>query len=136
MGSYNYYKVLGCFNRKFKISETGPPPDVRDAFSLYAEKGTHMTADQLARFLVEYQGEKGCTINDAQQIIQQVFNRRHHLTKYTRHASSLELEDFFYYLFQDDLNGPIISQVFLFSVFSSPLLMFLNFWLSYVMVPN
>ncbi|XP_019226762.1 PREDICTED: phosphoinositide phospholipase C 6-like isoform X2 [Nicotiana attenuata] len=111
MGSYNYYKVLGCFNRKFKISETGPPPDVRDAFSLYAEKGTHMTADQLARFLVEYQGENGCTINDAQQIIQQVFNRRHHLTKYTRHASSLELEDFFYYLFQDDLNGPIISQV-------------------------
>ncbi|XP_059302386.1 phosphoinositide phospholipase C 6-like [Lycium ferocissimum] len=111
MGSYNYYKVLGCFNRKFKISETGPPRDVNDAFSLYTQKGTHMTADQLARFLVEYQGEKGCNINDAEGIIQEVVNRRHHLTKYTRNAHSLELDDFFYYLFQDDLNGPIKSQV-------------------------
>ncbi|KAJ8528431.1 hypothetical protein K7X08_022123 [Anisodus acutangulus] len=108
MGSYNYYKVLGCFNRKFKISETGPPPDVSAAFSLYTQKGTHMTADQLDLFLVEYQGEKG---NDAEQIIQEVVNRRHHLTKYTRNAHSFELEDFFYYLFQDDLNGPIKSQV-------------------------
>ncbi|KAH0689458.1 hypothetical protein KY289_016816 [Solanum tuberosum] len=111
MGSYNYYKVLGCFNRKFKISETGPPPDVSNAFSLYTEKGSHMTGDQLGRFMVEYQGEKECTINDAEQIIQEVVNRRHHLTKYTKNAHSFELEDFFYYLFQDDLNAPIKSQV-------------------------
>ncbi|WMV19884.1 hypothetical protein MTR67_013269 [Solanum verrucosum] len=111
MGSYNYYKVLGCFNRKFKISETGPPPDVSNAFSLYTEKGIHMTGDQLGRFMVEYQGEKECTINDAEQIIQEVVNRRHHLTKYTKNAHSFELEDFFYYLFQDDLNAPIKSQV-------------------------
>uniref|UniRef100_M1AVA0 Phosphoinositide phospholipase C n=1 Tax=Solanum tuberosum TaxID=4113 RepID=M1AVA0_SOLTU len=111
MGSYNYYKVLGCFNRKFKISETGPPPDVSNAFSLYTEKGSHMTGDQLGRFMVDYQGEKECTINDAEQIIQEVVNRRHHLTKYTKNAHSFELEDFFYYLFQDDLNAPIKSQV-------------------------
>ncbi|KAM3320400.1 phosphoinositide phospholipase C 6 [Capsicum chacoense] len=111
MGSYNYYKVLGCFNRKFKISETGPPPDVSDAFSLYAENGSHMTGDQLSRFIVEYQEEEGCTINEAEQIIQEVANRRHHLTKYSRNAHSFELEDFFYYLFQDDLNAPIMSQV-------------------------
>ncbi|NP_001293118.1 phosphatidylinositol phospholipase C 7 [Solanum lycopersicum] len=111
MGSYNYYKVLGCFNRKFKISETGPPPDVSNAFSLYTEKGSHMTGDQLGRFMAEYQGEKECTVNDAEQIIQEVVNRRHHLTKYTKNAHSFELEDFFYYLFQDDLNAPIKSQV-------------------------
>ncbi|CAN4085167.1 unnamed protein product [Withania somnifera] len=111
MGSYNYYKVLGCFNRKFKISEAGPPPDVKDAFSLYTENGSHMTGDQFSRFMVEYQYEKDCTINDAEQIIQEVINRRQHLTRNTGDAHSLELDDFFYYLFQDDLNAPIKSQV-------------------------
>lgn len=110
MGSYNYYRMFGCFNRKFKIRETEPPPEVREAFSRYAGRGTHMNADQLLRFLVEVQGEEGATVKDAEQIIQQVVNRRHHLIRRLNHP--LELEDFFYFLFQDDLNGPIKSQVF------------------------
>ncbi|KAL3834841.1 hypothetical protein ACJIZ3_009577 [Penstemon smallii] len=107
MGSYNYYKMFGCFNRKFKISESEPPPDVKGAFRRYAEGAVHMKADQLLKFLVEYQGEHGCTIADAEAIIQHVCHHRHHNTK--RHG--LTLEDFFHFLFQDDLNGPINSQV-------------------------
>lgn len=101
--------MFGCFNRKFKISETEPPPDVMSAFHKYAGGGTHMTADQFARFLVEYQGEEGCTLADAERLMHIVIQRRHHLTKYTRRG--LDLEDFFYFLFQDDLNGPIKTQV-------------------------
>ncbi|KAL3521211.1 hypothetical protein ACH5RR_019360 [Cinchona calisaya] len=109
MGSYNYYKMFGCFNRKFKVSETEPPPDVMDAFHKYSEGGTQMTADQFVRFLVEYQGEEGCNVDDAERIMHLVVHRRHHLTKYTRRGFALE--DFFYFLFLDDLNGPIKSLV-------------------------
>ncbi|KAI3458550.1 hypothetical protein Pfo_015213 [Paulownia fortunei] len=85
MGSYNYYKMFGCFNRKFKISESEPPPD----------------------FLVQHQREEGCTVVDVEAIMQHVFHHRHHSDK--RH--SFTLEDFFYFLFHDDLNGPINPQV-------------------------
>ncbi|VFQ72829.1 unnamed protein product [Cuscuta campestris] len=115
MGSYNSYKMFGCFNRKFKISEREPPPEVRDVFSRYTENGPHMNADQMARFLVEYQGEEGCTAEDAAEIIQHIHHRRrHHLPQHTHHpspAGSLDLEDFFDFLFQDDLNGPLKPQV-------------------------
>ncbi|XP_019150834.1 PREDICTED: phosphoinositide phospholipase C 6-like isoform X4 [Ipomoea nil] len=109
MGSYNYYKMLGFFNRKFKISEREPPPDVRDAFSQYAVNGPHMNAEQLARFLVEYQGEEGRTADDAAEIIQKIHHRRQHLAKHNH--LYLDLDGFFEYLFQDDLNGPLNTQV-------------------------
>jgi phosphatidylinositol phospholipase C delta len=41
--------------------------------------------------------------------VEEVINRRHHLTRYSRH--SLNLDDFFHFLLYDDLNGPITSQV-------------------------
>ncbi|KAG8380820.1 hypothetical protein BUALT_Bualt06G0056200 [Buddleja alternifolia] len=107
MGSYNYYKMFGCFNRKFKISEAEAPPDVREAFRLYAEGGTHMRADQVLRFLVEHQGEDGCTAADVDVIMQNVFHHRHSSDK----RLGLTLEDFFYFLFQDHLNGPLNNQV-------------------------
>ncbi|KAI3470879.1 hypothetical protein Pfo_027542 [Paulownia fortunei] len=107
MGSYNYYRMFGCFNRKFKINESQPPPDVREAFWRYAEGAAHMTAGQLLTFLVDYQREEGCTVADAEAIMQNVFHRRHHKSR--RHG--LTLEDFFDFLFQDDLNGPINAQV-------------------------
>nr|GMD02078.1 phosphoinositide phospholipase C 6-like isoform X2 [Ipomoea batatas] len=109
MGSYNYYKMFGFLNRKFKISEREPPPDVRDAFSLYAGNGPHMNAEQLARFLVEYQGEEGRTADDAAEIIQQIHDRRQHLAKHNH--LYLDLDGFFEFLFQDDLNGPLNTQV-------------------------
>ncbi|XP_073130421.1 phosphoinositide phospholipase C 6-like isoform X2 [Henckelia pumila] len=109
MGSYNYYKMFGCFNRKFKISEAEPPPDVRAAFGRYAEGGSHMRADQLLKFLVEYQQEVNCTAADAEAIMQGVFRHRHHSSK--RPRPGLTLDDFFHFLFQDDLNNPILDQV-------------------------
>ncbi|KAK6135809.1 hypothetical protein DH2020_030504 [Rehmannia glutinosa] len=109
MGSYNYYKMFGCFNRKFKISESEPPPDVREAFWRYADGGAHMTADQLRNFMVQHQREEGCTAVDVEGIMQHVFNHRHHAER--RHHFTLE--DFFYFLFHDDLNGPINPQTML-----------------------
>ncbi|XP_057788882.1 phosphoinositide phospholipase C 6-like isoform X2 [Salvia miltiorrhiza] len=106
MGSYNYYRVLGCFNRKFKISELQAPPDVRAAFVKYAEGAEHMTAEQLRKFLVEYQGEEACTAaSDAEAIVATAFNRRHHLGR------RFTLDDFLDFLLQDHLNAPITSQV-------------------------
>ncbi|KAL6545167.1 Phosphoinositide phospholipase C 6 [Orobanche hederae] len=107
MGSYNYYKMFGCFNRKFKISESEPPPDVREAFWLYADGSEQMTADQLHKFMVQHQLEEGCTALDVEAIMQSVFSHRHRPDR--RHHFTLE--DFFYYLFRDDLNGPINPQV-------------------------
>nr|GMC92870.1 phosphoinositide phospholipase C 6-like isoform X1 [Ipomoea batatas]GMC94264.1 phosphoinositide phospholipase C 6-like isoform X1 [Ipomoea batatas] len=101
--------MFGFLNRKFKISEREPPPDVRDAFSLYAGNGPHMNAEQLARFLVEYQGEEGRTADDAAEIIQQIHDRRQHLAKHNH--LYLDLDGFFEFLFQDDLNGPLNTQV-------------------------
>ncbi|XP_051143842.1 phosphoinositide phospholipase C 6-like isoform X2 [Andrographis paniculata] len=106
--SYNYYKMFGCFNRKFKVSEPEPPPDVKEAFSRYAEGGIHMTVDQLLKFLVEYQQEKWRTVDDAEAIMHQVFKQRHHSPD---RQLGFNLDDFFHFLFQDDLNGPINSQV-------------------------
>ncbi|KAK3020651.1 hypothetical protein RJ639_046244 [Escallonia herrerae] len=109
MGSYNYYKMFGCFNRKFKIREVEPPPDLRGAFERYSSGATHLSADQLLRFLIEFQGEEGCTVSDAERIMHDVLHKQHHLTTFTRHG--LTFEDFFHFLFLDDLNAPIKSQV-------------------------
>ncbi|XP_074338297.1 phosphoinositide phospholipase C 6-like isoform X3 [Apium graveolens] len=109
MGSYNYYKMFGCFNRKFKMNEDGPPPDVVEAFSVYTQDDSQMSADQLLRFLVDFQGEAGYTLSMTEDLLHQVLARRHHLTKYTR--NNLTLDDFYFFLFQDDLNPPINLQV-------------------------
>ncbi|CAA0834407.1 Phosphoinositide phospholipase C 6 [Striga hermonthica] len=110
MGSYNYYKMFGCFNRKFKISESEPPPDVREAFWRYAEGSDHMTADQLHRFMVDHQHDVACTTSHVEAVMQAVFSHRHHSDS-RRHHHHFTLEDFFYFLFQDDLNGPISPTV-------------------------
>ncbi|KAL1804981.1 hypothetical protein ACET3Z_028049 [Daucus carota] len=109
MGSYNYYKMFGYFNRKFEMKDNGPPSDVIQAFSAYTGDASQMSADQLLRFLVEFQGEVGSTLSMAQDLMHQVLQRRNHLNKYTR--NDLSLDDFYYFLFQDDLNPPISLQV-------------------------
>lgn len=68
-----------------------------------------MSAEQLFRFLIEYQKDGGVTIPDAERIVEQVLQRRHHITKFTRHT--LTLDDFHHYLFSVELNPPIKSQV-------------------------
>ncbi|XP_042030964.1 phosphoinositide phospholipase C 6-like [Salvia splendens] len=108
MGSYNYYKMFGCFNRKFKISESEPPPDVKEAFWRYSAGAQQMSAEQLLKFMVQHQEEYNCTAEDVADIMRHVFHRRHHQLEM---SLSFTLEDFFYFLFQDDLNGPINPEV-------------------------
>ncbi|KAK4779799.1 hypothetical protein SAY87_015905 [Trapa incisa] len=100
------YRLCLCFTRKFKVTEAGPPEDVKEAFREYAQGGSHMTAEQFQRFFVNVQGESGA---DAQRIIEQILHRRHHIAKFTRHT--LTLDDFHHYLFSADLNPPIASEV-------------------------
>ncbi|GMJ14468.1 hypothetical protein like AT2G40116 [Hibiscus trionum] len=108
IGSYNY-RMFSFFNRKFKINEVKPPPDVNKAFSLFTDDSTLMDADLLRRFLVVHQNDVNARIEEAQHIIEQVVCRRHPVMGISR--NSLTLEDFFYFLFSDDLNGPIRTQV-------------------------
>ncbi|KAL5710256.1 phosphoinositide phospholipase C [Ranunculus cassubicifolius] len=103
------YKMCMCFIRRFKINDVEPPFDVRQAFSKYTDGANLMTAEQLLRFLIEFQGETSATIADAEQIIHQVMHRRHLIVAFTKHV--LTSEDFQHFLFSDDLNSPITNQV-------------------------
>ncbi|WZY90724.1 hypothetical protein YC2023_047459 [Brassica napus] len=117
-GSYNY-KMFKCFNRKFKINEVQPTNDVRDAFCKFSVNGGGdsdgdrssgvMGAEQLCSFLDDHQVHSVTTVAEAQRLIDEVIRRRHHVTRFTRHG--LDLDDFFNFLFYDDLNPPIKSHV-------------------------
>ncbi|KAI4305271.1 hypothetical protein L6164_028645 [Bauhinia variegata] len=104
MGSY---RVCVCFQRRFKAAEAVPPAETKELFTKYAQGGTHMNAEQLRHFLVEVQGDE--SVSDAQPIVEQVLQKRHHIAKFTR--NTLTLEDFHHYLFDPELNPPIGSQV-------------------------
>ncbi|PPR83736.1 hypothetical protein GOBAR_AA36978 [Gossypium barbadense] len=103
------YRMCGCFTRKFKIIEAAPPPDVIAAFEKYAEGGPQMTAELLHRFLVDVQWQGGAKVSDAEEILLQVLQKRHHMAKFRKHA--LTLDDFHHYLFSSDLNPPIDNKV-------------------------
>ena len=117
-GSYNY-KMFKCFNRKFKINEVQPTDDVRDAFCQFSVGGGGgggdssddgvMGAEQLCSFLDDNQVNSATTVAEAQRLIDEVIRRRHHVTRFTRHG--LDLDDFFNFLFYDDLNPPITPHV-------------------------
>ncbi|KAF8108358.1 hypothetical protein N665_0111s0068 [Sinapis alba] len=116
-GSYNY-KMFKCFNRKFKINEVQPTDDVRDAFCQFSVGGSGvgdskddgvMGAEQLCSFLDDNQVNSATTVAEAQHLIDEVIRRRHHVTRFTRHG--LDLDDFFNFLFYDDLNPPITPHV-------------------------
>ncbi|XP_068316003.1 phosphoinositide phospholipase C 6-like [Pyrus communis] len=109
---HHNYKMFKCFNRKFKASEAGPPPDVKAVFAEYAQGGDRMSVDQFRSFLVEHQGESALTISDAHTILHQ-FTTRHpgEAAQHKKHAGGLSLEDFFHFLFLEEFNAPIRSQV-------------------------
>ncbi|XP_030489706.2 phosphoinositide phospholipase C 6 [Cannabis sativa] len=108
---YNIYKIFKYFSRKFKIKDKALPTDVKEAFSNYAgSPEARMRPDQLRRFMAEHQGETEITLSDAEGIVRQVLSRRKN-DVVQDHTTGLILEDFFYLLFLDDLNGPCNSQV-------------------------
>ncbi|CAL5189652.1 unnamed protein product [Lathyrus oleraceus] len=108
MGSY---RVCVCFRRSFKSREAVVPQEIRELFIKYSEGGAHMTPDQLRRFLAEVQGEVVEEIDelDPQKVVEEVLQKRHHITKFARH--NLALDDFHHYLFSPEFNPPIRSQV-------------------------
>ncbi|XP_042391773.1 phosphoinositide phospholipase C 6-like [Zingiber officinale] len=104
------YTCCLCFTRRFRSAEVQPPADVRAAFEAHTEGATHMNADQLRRFLNEAQGE--ATPDDADRIIEQTIQlrpRQPFLAILSKPA--LTVEDFYNYLFSEDLNPPVRSQV-------------------------
>ncbi|KAJ7963984.1 Phosphoinositide phospholipase C [Quillaja saponaria] len=122
MGTYNY-KMFKCFNRKFKINEIGPPPDLKEAFSLFSGRRDNMSAYQLLRFLVEHQGEVDYKLSDTERIVEEVLQlKRQQDTRNTTTTANataqiqpkgqtLSLDDFFHFLFIDHYNGPMESHV-------------------------
>lgn len=115
-----------CFIRKFKVVEAGPPPDVKDHFKKYTDGATHMTAEQLRNFLVDVQADSNASIADAEKIIEQILNKRHHIAKFTRHT--LTLDDFHHYLFSADLNPPIRENQVIYFFFWKKFLLVIEFW--------
>ena len=125
-----------CFKRKYKVKETGPPQEVKEAFKKYTEGGNQMTVEQLTRFLVEFQGESGASISDAGQIVEQLLQKRYAVgTKYTK-KYTLTLDDLHRYLFSTDLNPPIGDQVLLLLSFLLLISLFCSFGSELLMEKN
>ncbi|XP_050387900.1 phosphoinositide phospholipase C 6-like isoform X2 [Argentina anserina] len=125
--STNNYKMFKFFNRKFKISELSPPPDVKDIFSKFAAGADVMSPDQFCTFLIEHQNEK-VSLADAKHILHEFLLRRRHTMKpkkdekdkkdckddkenKTAGEHGVTLEEFFNFLFEDEFNGPIKPEV-------------------------
>ncbi|XVF46750.1 hypothetical protein PTKIN_Ptkin03bG0053400 [Pterospermum kingtungense] len=92
--SKQHFKVCLCWRRIFKTRAVEPPLDVKNVFNRFAPSGI-MQVDELLSFLIEHQGEKGATKEDAQAI----FDSLKHLNIFQRRG--LHLEAFFRYLLGD-----------------------------------
>ncbi|KAL6533123.1 1-phosphatidylinositol phosphodiesterase [Orobanche minor] len=95
------YRVCFCFRRRFPVTASEAPADIKEIFNRYSENGV-MGVDHLRRFMVEVQGEEGATLEGAQAIMDNL----KHLTIF--HSRGVHLEAFFKYLF-GDANPPLSS---------------------------
>ncbi|RZR96157.1 hypothetical protein BHM03_00025138 [Ensete ventricosum] len=110
VGEMGSYKCCLCFTRKFRWSEAQPPADVRAAFDAHSEGGTHMTADQFRRFLAEAQ--RDAAVADVERVMEQPLELRHRQLFHGKHFKSVfTLDDFHHYLFSEELNPPLRSQL-------------------------
>ncbi|KNA19651.1 hypothetical protein SOVF_059400 [Spinacia oleracea] len=107
------YKVCFCCRRRFKLTVSEAPQEIKALFGNYSENGV-MTSTHLHRFLVEEQKEDKATIQDAQAIIDNV------RPMVVFHKSGLNLEGFFKYLF-GDLNPPISPKLGVHQDMTAPL---------------
>ncbi|KAK4757631.1 hypothetical protein SAY87_018932 [Trapa incisa] len=97
------YRVCLCFRRKFRLTASEVPEEIKSLFGKYSGGG-FMTADQLRKFLIEVQGEENATMEDAHEIIDRLREQRH-LGVFHR-KGGVTLEAFFWYLF-GDMNPPL-----------------------------
>ncbi|KAL2940588.1 Phosphoinositide phospholipase C 2 [Bienertia sinuspersici] len=93
------YKVCFCCSRRFKLTASEAPEEIKTLFGKYSENGV-MTANHLHRFLIEEQKEDKATIQDAQAIIDSTN------FVFVFHKNGLNLPGFFKFLF-GDLNPPL-----------------------------
>ncbi|KAI4306460.1 hypothetical protein L6164_029736 [Bauhinia variegata] len=104
------------FFKKYTMTEPGPPSDIKEAFSKFSADGKYMSAHQLERFLVLHQDEVECTFPDSEQIVHNVLQlRKQNLESNSNEdhgdGDGLSLDEFFHFLFHDDFNNPLKSQV-------------------------
>ncbi|GAB4824531.1 hypothetical protein Ancab_007407 [Ancistrocladus abbreviatus] len=93
------FEICFCFESMFKLRVAEPPDDIKGLFDQYAENGS-MSLEQLHKFMMEYQGEKTATIEDAQA----VFNGLKLLSMFQR--KGLNLDAFFGNLFGEPQFSP------------------------------
>ncbi|XP_041009542.1 phosphoinositide phospholipase C 2-like [Juglans microcarpa x Juglans regia] len=99
------YKICFCFRRRFPLTATEAPDEVKSLFDQYSENGA-MSVDHLRRFLIEVQKENNLTVEDAQTIIDALghLHELRHLNIFARKC--ITIEAFFKYLFSDT-NHPL-----------------------------
>ncbi|XP_044509248.1 phosphoinositide phospholipase C 2-like [Mangifera indica] len=100
------YRVCFCCRRRFHVSVSEAPEEIKSLFDQYSESGI-MTVDHLRRFLIEVQQEANVTREDAQAIFDGLREFKH-LT--IHHRRGLNLEAFFKYLF-GDANPPLSPSI-------------------------
>ncbi|XP_058110204.1 phosphoinositide phospholipase C 2-like [Magnolia sinica] len=110
------YRVCLCFRRKFKLGSAEPPAEIKEAFETYAENGV-MGVEKLQTFLMEYQGQKNATREDAQAILDSLREFKH-LNIFQK--KGLTLEAFFRYLFGEH-NSPLFPSVSVHQDMNAPL---------------
>ncbi|XP_038705038.1 phosphoinositide phospholipase C 2-like [Tripterygium wilfordii] len=98
------YKVCFCFRRRFRVTISEAPDEIKTLFDQYSENG-FMNVDHLRRFLIEFQKEDNATREDAQAIIDGL----RHLNLF--HRGGTNLMGFFKYLFGDSNPPTNISGV-------------------------
>ncbi|XP_034705597.1 phosphoinositide phospholipase C 2-like [Vitis riparia] len=96
------YRVCFCFRRRFHLTVSEAPQEIKELFDRYSENGM-MSIDHLQRFLIEFQQEEKATVEDAQAILDSLHEFKH-LNIF--HRKALNLEAFFKYLF-GDINPPL-----------------------------
>ncbi|XP_028784580.1 phosphoinositide phospholipase C 2 [Neltuma alba] len=100
-GMKGQFRVCFCFRRMFRVKVGEPPEEVKEVFNKYSTNGS-MSADELLKFLVLFQGEREATKEDAQSI----FDSVKHLSFF--HRRGLHLHAFFRYLLgEGNHNGPL-----------------------------
>ncbi|XP_021732471.1 phosphoinositide phospholipase C 2-like isoform X1 [Chenopodium quinoa] len=107
------YKVCFCCRRRFKLTASEAPKEIKALFENYSENGV-MTPTLLHRFLVEEQKEEKATIENAQALIDSV------RSVVVFHKHGLNLEGFFKYLF-GDLNPPLSPELGVHQDMTAPL---------------
>ncbi|BAT81119.1 hypothetical protein VIGAN_03077700 [Vigna angularis var. angularis] len=115
MATHNKYKSFMFFIRKFKVIEPDPPQDLEEAFSKFTGGGSHMSVEQLHRFMVEHQGEEHHTLSDSEKVFERILQERKTCQETVKIDHSTEheitLDELFRFLLHNDFNGPLKTQV-------------------------